>query len=68
MTYIYIAGENIYSGSAISVSPDRKIYAKTSRADHIWIGNAAEDLRKGFRVIVIDGLAREDDNPPIMGM
>jgi len=58
---LYVTGERIPADATVVCSfIDGKAYRAGSHAG-AFIGNAAEDLREGFRVCVRDGGVREDD-------
>ena len=60
---LYIAGEDISAGSAVVLSSiDGKVYSPGGIVSGEYIGEAAENLREGFRVCLnSDSKVYEDD-------
>lgn len=62
MTDLYVAGEDISAESSVVISMiDGKAYVAGEHAG-VYIGDAVENLRQGFRIAVQpNGNIREDD-------
>lgn len=61
MTELYIIGENIFAGHpVIRCEHDGKLYSPPCLAG-VYVGDAVEQLREGFRAAVANHEVREDD-------
>jgi hypothetical protein len=59
---LYVAGEHIPAGSSVMISLiDGKAYILVKGMPSDYLGNAAEELREGFRICERNGEVREDD-------
>lgn len=61
MSHLYVMGEPASTGQTLVRShADGKLY-RAGGTGGTLIGEAAEELREGFRVVTRDGLIYEDD-------
>jgi hypothetical protein len=60
---LYVTGEHIHAGAAVFISGfDGKAYSGfVAAVIGKYLGDAVEELRKGFRVVEREGEVREDD-------